>query len=113
MPIEVTDEMRRAVYAADCEKDGHLLSIRECISNDPEVHPDRNTPTVRATDPERVPHLLCQRCRKVWLVIEDSGDGYDDAVRKMSERLKDPSALRVGRPVMPAPPERPVTPTPA
>lgn len=96
MAIDVTDELRQAVYAADCEANGHLLSIRECISNDPDL-PGLNTPAVRSEDPEKVPHLSCQRCGKVWLVIEDAGDGYDDAVQKVTRRLKDPSTLRVGR----------------
>lgn len=90
--MEVTDEMRTAVLVAECERYGHVPNIDQAISNDPTVHPDELIIRVRA-DPGVVPHISCRRCGHVWLVIDDPGLGYDDAVAKMQARLHDPDSL--------------------
>lgn len=83
--MDVTDEMRRAVYAADCDQLGHLMDISQAISNNPDEH-GINTIRVRAEDSDTVPHLLCKRCSQVWLIV-DPGVDYDTAEAALNERL--------------------------
>ncbi|MBW0088220.1 hypothetical protein I4I77_01180 [Pseudonocardia sp. KRD-188] len=86
----ITDEMRRAVHEEDCEQLGHMLATESVISIEGR--------TAQVAGPgDLQPHLNCRRCGKVWLVIEDAGDGYDDAVQRVSKRFKDPADLRIGR----------------
>lgn len=106
MAIEVTDELRRAVYAADCERLGHWYDMGAIVGHTDDVLPENPTglPTavLRAPDPTQMPHLLCRRCGKVWLVIDEPGDGYDDAVEKVTRRMGGPTlpaeALKPRRP---------------
>lgn len=83
--MEVTEEMRAAVLAAECERYGHIIDINEAISDDPTHHPDEHTVTIRARDADTIPHLKCQRCPTVWLIIEGV-HGYDDAEEALNAR---------------------------
>lgn len=94
MAIEVTDEMRRAVYEADCAAHGHILDTSSAVGNDGDVHPERYTPSVIGPDADTLPHIRCQRCTKIWLVIEDPGDDYADAVAKLKARVRDPESVK-------------------
>lgn len=85
--VDVTDEMRRAVYDADCDRRGHVPDISQLISNDPTVFPDENTIRIRAEDPDTVPHLFCKRCGKVWLVVDPAVD-YDAAEVALNDKLQ-------------------------
>jgi hypothetical protein len=87
-PIIVTDEMRQAVYQADCDNNGHILAIENAIGNNLDVHPDKHIQTVMGPDTDTLPHLYCRRCGKVWLVIEDSGANYTEAVTKLTTRIQ-------------------------
>lgn len=91
--VEITDEMRAAVFAAECERRGHVPDIDEAISNDPTVYPDENTIRIRADTPGLIPHIRCRRCGHVWLIIDDPGQGYDHAVAKLQARLHDPESI--------------------
>lgn len=84
--MEITEEMRRAVLGAECDKLGHVPDISQAISNNPsEV--GENTIRIRAEDADSIPHISCKRCRKVWLIVEDPGDDYDTAEAALNERL--------------------------
>lgn len=76
--MDVTDEMRRAVLGAECDRLGHLMDISEAISNDVD-EAGENTIRVRAGTPGREPHLFCKRCDLVWIVVAEPGHGYDAA----------------------------------
>lgn len=41
-----------------------------------------------------LPHIRCARCPTVWLVIEQPGLDYDDAVTKLDVELKDTAPLK-------------------
>lgn len=94
LTIEVTEEMRRAVYAQDCKGSGHLFDTASAVGVTDEVLPENpsGAPTIvlRAPDPSQLPHLLCRRCGQVWLVLDEPGYGYDDAVTKALARVGGP-----------------------
>lgn len=94
--MEITDEVRRAVLAGECQRSGHVMDISEAFSNDPNIPGDATT-NVRAHTPGKLPHLFCQRCGCVWLVL-DAGHDYDDAVDRLKTRLKDPNSVRPREP---------------
>lgn len=81
MPIEVTPEMRQAVYEADCEVKGHLFIFDNVFQST-----DGHTSVVSGPDADTLPHVRCGRCTKVWLLIDDPGNDYDDAVVKLRAR---------------------------
>lgn len=84
--MEVTEEMRAAVLAAECERYGHIIDINEAISDDPTVYPEEHTVTIRAREDDTIPHLKCQRCPTVWLIIEGV-HGYDAAEEALNARF--------------------------
>lgn len=96
--VEVTEEVRRAVYAADCEDFGHVWDMSNVLGGTDEANPKdpRGVPmtVLRARDPELMPHISCQRCGRVWLVIDEPGDTYDDAVQNVRKRI---GAAKAGR----------------
>ncbi len=85
MPIEITDEMRQAVYAELCETDGHALSLRETFVFD-DAHQKQ---LVGSPDETKMPNISCTRCERTWLVLSEAGIGYEDAEEKLRGRLKD------------------------
>lgn len=82
--MDVTDDMRKAVYEADCAAYGHLLDIANCFGHQPGSNPGTYASTVCGPDSDTLPHLTCRRCHKVWLVIEEPGDCYADAVARLA-----------------------------
>jgi hypothetical protein len=81
--IELTDEIRQAVHDEDCARLGH------------QVRTDRAVFRTEAGDDVRGPdgqlaHIRCIRCQKAWLVVEEPGSSYDDAVTKFKAKLKNP-----------------------
>lgn len=89
-PIEITPQLRQAVLDSECERRGHVLNTKNALAWD-----DNNAQVIGPG--EQVPHLLCDRCARTWLVLEESGTDYDDVVEKVSKRFKDPADLRTGR----------------
>lgn len=106
--ITVTDEMRRAVYDADCAALGHLLDVSNAIGSTTGVTGPGNL-TVIGPDDNTIANITCRRCHKVWLVIEDPANNYDDAVAALKGRVKDPSTVKPhGRPAkLPTNPNKP------
>lgn len=87
-PIVITPETRQAVLDAECVSVGHLLSFTNCLSRE-----DRNG---RIRGPEgQMPHVVCDRCGHVWIVLARDGRDYAQAERRFRERLRagDPDAL--------------------
>jgi hypothetical protein len=82
--IEITDEMRAAVLAEMCQRDGHVVNGNEAIGFD-----EKNQHGVRRLDPNKLPHMQCQRCNVTWIVLDETGDGYEDAEEKLRSKLKD------------------------
>lgn len=80
-PIEVTQAMRLAVYAQDCARLGHVVTLDNALKFDGLVG--------RVEGPEdQLPHLTCMRCTKVWLVVEAPGDDYDTAEADLNTKLR-------------------------
>ena len=71
IPIVVTNEMRQAVYAADCATMGHLTSISGAVDRAGQV---------AGESAAAVPFLTCIRCHKVWVVIDTPGVDYAAAI---------------------------------
>lgn len=93
MAITLTDDMRAAVHAEDCERLGHDFAFDAAFQSDP--HTSR--PSLDSRDAGKMPHLSCRRCGSVWLIIEDAGSSYADAESRLARRLKDPRAVRLGK----------------
>ena len=91
MAIEVTDEMRKAVYEADCKVHGHVFDFGRVVSSGADN--GDHMIDVQSPDPDEMPNLSCYRCRKVWLVIEVPADNYDAAVENLKNKVKDPSTV--------------------
>jgi hypothetical protein len=86
-PVEVTDEMRRAVYVADCGARGHNFSQLSTM-----FHMDEMTGNHTLKGPPgKRPHIMCQRCGSVWILAQEEGEegaSYDDAETKFANKLK-------------------------
>jgi hypothetical protein len=82
-PIEITDETRRAVWDEDCQRLGHNFRFEQLLQTE-NRHPVLRGPV------GQLPHLLCDRCSRVWLLVEDSGVDYADAIAKFKAKLKNP-----------------------
>lgn len=83
--MEITDEVRAAVLAAECETRGHVIDVSQAIRDNPNESPDRSTIRVMAREGDTIPHLFCRRCGWVWLIGAD-GPSYDAAEDAMNER---------------------------
>jgi hypothetical protein len=83
-PLEVTDAMRKAVYAADCARSGHMYNVSNIV-----IHSGDN--------PNKLPHLSCYRCDAVWLLYPEPEIGYEPAETKLQARLRstDPVSKRI------------------
>lgn len=81
-PIEVTEEMRRAVYELDCKEKGHLPNFNNIFTSEPSENMK-----IGGTK-GKLPFVTCDRCNKVWLLIDVPGFNYLDALNKLKTRLK-------------------------
>jgi hypothetical protein len=78
---EITPELRRAVYEADCEEMGHQIDAN------PIMRPIPGGGIIPA-DSTVMPSVTCHRCKKFWIVIPISGANYLQAERQFYEMLK-------------------------
>jgi hypothetical protein len=85
-PIEITPEMRRAVYRDDCLRLGHWMNpgdlIRPGMSDE-----------LAAQNPTQLPSAFCTRCGRTWVMVPTGGADYFDAERLLYEMLKPSSPL--------------------
>lgn len=87
-PIVVTEEMRQAVYAADCKALGHIFDVS--VGYGPQSDPDviSSRPDEFGED-TMLPHIICRRCPRVWIVMADQpSNSYEEAEQKVVERMK-------------------------
>lgn len=78
--MQVTPEMRAAVYEEDCRDRGHLLSY------DSALHLEGRAGQVIGPDGQQA-HITCRRCGKVWLVVEEPADDYVSATVALDARM--------------------------
>jgi len=89
--VNITDEMRAAVHDEDCSNLGHDINLETAFM----VSDTVPRAQFGSRDPNKMPHLSCLRCGRVWLVLEDAGTSYAEAEAKFTGRLKDPGKVRV------------------
>lgn len=80
--VSYTAEQRRAVYADDCARLGHILTLDRCIQHDA-----AKPLTVEGPD-GKLPYLRCQRCTLVWLVDPTAYEDYDSAEKARNQQVK-------------------------
>lgn len=99
MANEVTDEIRQAVYEYDCARLGHEPSTAKMFRMTEGARSDRWVADIGGPDDDTMPHVFCQRCGKVWLVVSEGGSDYEDAERKLYGMLRAdlPLAKRIAR----------------
>jgi hypothetical protein len=85
--MEITPEIRRAVYEADCEQLGHRLTFED-VSRSSETGDGGFVLRLAAQDHYRLPHIRCARCGSVWIVHPVRGVDYDDAERQIYGLLR-------------------------
>lgn len=88
-PIQITDEMRETIYTADCLAKGHLFTFNVLTTNDTPTGPRMDV-----SGGHEIANMACKRCGKVWLVIEEPGRDYQDAVAKLKARMIDPGSVK-------------------
>lgn len=100
-PEALSALLRRAVYLDDCETHGHTFEYKHAVglSDVPNPNNQGNWPNyeVESGEQGRLPYIRCSRCGSVWIVIDEPGFGYDDALRKVRKRMgspADPTALQ-------------------
>lgn len=86
--IQVTPEMRKAVYEDDCNRLGHIFHLGNAFGTNP-----NGSGAVLAGPENEFPQLTCSRCSKVWIIDDEPGDDYDDAETKLQGRLNPNDAL--------------------
>lgn len=99
--MEVTPEMRAAVYEQDCRERGHLLAYDNAMRLGA-----GEGGQVLGPDGQQA-HITCRRCGKVWLIVEEPGENYVAATVALDAKLQPQH-----RPVRPKPPDKPVPPVP-
>jgi hypothetical protein len=90
-PIAVTPEMRKAVYEEDCGRLGHMFHLGFAVGTQPPEPGDPNIGygnVIAAPTADELPRIVCSRCGKIWLIMEEPGDNYDDAETKLQNKLK-------------------------
>jgi hypothetical protein len=99
--IEVTDEIRRAVWAEECQRiGGHDIDTGAAFAwsaaySAQSVASQATGQAVQnlADTDEQLPHLACRRCGRTWLVVPLEGIDYDDAERALYALLQGDSQL--------------------
>lgn len=88
--MEITDEIRRVVRAEECQRlGGHDIDAGPAFTWTGIERPVQNL----ADDQETLPHLLCRRCGRTWLVVPLEGADYDDAERALYGLLQGDTEL--------------------
>lgn len=91
MPIEITDEMRRAVLLEMCAQQGHQLDVSQAVGS---ASGEQTNDEVRGPDESRLPFICCIRCGRVWLVVETGADSYEEAESGAFEQLHPETPFR-------------------
>jgi hypothetical protein len=89
--VELTDEIRRAVWAEECQRlGGHDIDDSGAFLWSAAAGPGVQH---LADNEEKIPHLVCRRCGRVWLVVPLEGLDYDDAERALYGLLQGDTEL--------------------
>lgn len=83
--MEITQEMRQAVYEADCQNKGHVPDINFAFG----FASDGGQADVMGPDDDHLPYLSCRRCGWVWLVMPEGFATYEEAVASLNNKLTD------------------------
>lgn len=99
MAIQVTDEMRQAVLAEICATTGHSVELGSMLGATPDDPSGPRGIPMRPIGPEgKLPHIWCDRCKKVlgvFIAIED--DDYDKVEQRLAGMLRDKTELEKRR----------------
>lgn len=79
--MDVTPEMRQAVYDADCADKGHQLDPYSGIKF------NNGRQSLESTDEFKLPHIVCTRCGHVWIIGPADGANYEDVERLLYLQL--------------------------
>lgn len=91
-PVVVTPEMRRAVYAADCEQLGHQPDFQNALGGS-----WGHYMAIGGPDEQTMPHVKCARCGVVWLLWPTEFASYEEAVATVRSKLSAPDELQAQR----------------
>lgn len=99
--MELTDEIRRAVWAEECERlGGHDIDVGAAFVWSAAYSPEATTSQATAQavqsladDEDKLPHLKCRRCGRAWLVMPIEAVDYDDAERAVYGLLQGDTEL--------------------
>jgi hypothetical protein len=83
MAIELTDEIRKAVWDEFCQENGHQLNFSYMVGR-----MNGQSVQIEQTDEGLLPHIFCERCGRVWIVIDESYPDYETAEDAMFTRMK-------------------------
>lgn len=89
MAIDVTEEMRAAVYADDCGRLGHVPNFRNVFGQSWGSFMEIGGP-----DDATLPHVTCERCGQVWLLLPQPYSTYQAAVADVQGRVKDAELVK-------------------
>lgn len=90
MAIEITDEMRKAVREEECALKGHDFNLNTAFRQDETVTSGFRSKVGGPDD--KLPHLSCTRCERVWLIIEAAAP-YEEAETSLLGQLKTTTEL--------------------
>lgn len=95
MAIDITPEVRQAVYEADCAETGHRVDPMGVFSYSKTVQYQQ----IGSEDELKLPHMKCLRCGRVWIVCPLDGADYEDAERQLYSMMepKNPEAKKITR----------------
>ena len=95
--MELTDEIRRAVWVEQCQRlGGHDVDVADAF---PWSAATGQAVQNLAAAEEQIPNIRCRRCGRTWLVVPIEGVDYDDAERALYALLQGdtPLAKRIVR----------------
>ena len=92
--MDVTLEMRKAVYELDCTEKGHIFDTNKIFKFElANTDTHLSIPKIDITPTGELPVIRCTRCGNVWLVIPMEFGGYDQAEARLYDQLKPESKL--------------------
>lgn len=91
--MELTDAMRRAVLTDLCARDGHNFTTITALTNGEPQPGGATSVLILNTRNHNTPHLKCERCAHVWLLVELDAHDYDTAEQELIDRLRDDDSL--------------------
>lgn len=99
----INQAVRRAVYLVTCEEQGHDYDLGNLLRTGDTPNPNKqdsfpNTEVEAVDSDNKLPHLVCRRCGLVWILIDEPGFGYDDALSRVRKRMGSPADRKALKP---------------